>query len=66
MPENKIIKCSCGWELKSPMGEEDLLYHGKLHADKAHPEMNLSKEDLKGYIEKSANFFLFFMNPKVL
>ncbi len=51
MPEKNTIKCSCGWELKSPMGEEDLLKHGKIHADESHPEMNLSKEDLKKYIQ---------------
>lgn len=34
------------------MGEEDLLKHGKIHADDVHPEMKLSKEDLKKYIQQ--------------
>ena len=48
----KTIKCDCGWKLSSPMGEDDLLKHGKIHADETHPEMKLSREDLKKYIQK--------------
>lgn len=51
MEQKKTIKCACGWELSSPMGETDLLKHGKIHADDTHPEMKLSRDDLKKYIQ---------------
>jgi predicted small metal-binding protein len=44
----KMMTCpGCGWMVKSPWGENDIVEHVMLHAKNHHPEMkNMKKEDL--------------------
>jgi predicted small metal-binding protein len=36
----KILSCpGCGWSVKTPHGEDDIVEHAMLHAKKHHPEM---------------------------
>jgi len=49
----KIMTCpECGWSVKTPFGENDVIEHAMLHAKNHHPEMmKHSKEDLKKMIK---------------
>jgi predicted small metal-binding protein len=49
----KTTTCpECGWTVKSPWGENDVIDHVMLHAKNYHPEMlKHSKEDLKKMIK---------------
>ena len=45
----KMMTCpECGWTVKSPWGESDVMDHITLHAKNHHPEfLKHSKEDMK-------------------
>ena len=44
---------ACGWTLKTPKGEDDIVRHVRLHAENYHPEMkNASKEDILKMVKK--------------
>lgn len=49
----KMMTCpDCGWSVKSPFGENDIMDHAILHAKKHHPEvMKHDKADLKKMIK---------------
>lgn len=49
----KMTTCpACGWTVKSPFGENDIVEHVMLHAKNHHPEMmNAKKEDIKKMIK---------------
>jgi predicted small metal-binding protein len=49
----KSITCpECGWTVKSPWGENDIIDHTMLHAKNHHPEfLKHSKEDMKKMIK---------------
>jgi len=44
----KMTTCpGCGWTIKSPKGEDDVVKHVMLHAKDYHPEMqNAKREDI--------------------
>jgi len=45
----KMFTCpGCGWTVKTPFGEDDILEHSMMHTKKRHPEMaNTPKTELK-------------------
>jgi predicted small metal-binding protein len=48
----KMMTCPCGWSVKSPFGEDDVLEHSMLHAKKHHPDMaKMKKEDVMKMIK---------------
>ena len=49
----KTMTCpECGWTVKSPWGENDVMDHITLHAKNHHPEfLKHSKEDMKRTIK---------------
>ncbi len=49
----KTTTCpECGWTVKSPWGENDVIDHMVLHVKNHHPEMlKHSKEDMKKMIK---------------
>jgi predicted small metal-binding protein len=49
----KTMTCpECGWTVKSPWGENDVIDHIMLHAKNHHPEfLKHSKEDMKRTIK---------------
>lgn len=51
----KITTCpECGWTVKSPWGENDIVDHMTLHAKNHHPELlKHSKEDFKKMIKNA-------------
>ncbi len=55
-PESKmeLFSCpDCGWSVKSPLGEKDILEHVDLHVRNHHPEAvaQVKREDLVNMIE---------------
>jgi predicted small metal-binding protein len=52
-PKMKMMTCpGCGWTIKSPYGENDIVEHAMLHAKSHHPEMaKTKKEDLMKMIK---------------
>ena len=51
MEEKKILTCECGFSITSPYGEENLLKHGKIHAQDKHPEWEVTEEELREMIQ---------------
>jgi predicted small metal-binding protein len=51
--KTKTTTCpECGWTVKSPWGENDVIDHMVLHVKNHHPEMlKHSKEDMKKMIK---------------
>jgi len=51
--EMKMMTCpGCGWTIKTPFGENDVIEHAMLHAKNHHPEMkNTPKADLMKMIK---------------
>jgi len=49
----KMTTCpACGWTVKSPWGENDIMEHVMLHAKNHHPEMkNTPKADIMKMIK---------------
>ena len=47
MAEGKQFTCACGWTITSPLGEEDVLKHAEMHANEYHPDLNLTREQLR-------------------
>jgi len=42
----KVTTCpACGWTVKSPFGEDDVVEHVRLHAERHHPEMKGAKRE---------------------
>ncbi|HKZ95126.1 MAG TPA: DUF1059 domain-containing protein [Candidatus Bathyarchaeia archaeon] len=54
MDKMLIATCpGCGWQLKTPKGENDVVKHVMLHAQDYHPEMkNAKREDIVKMIKK--------------
>ena len=55
MSKGKMKKFTCpgcGWTVKTPFGEDDIMEHSMMHAKKHHPEMvNTPKSELKKLIK---------------
>ncbi len=43
----KMTTCPCGWTLISPVGEEDVIRHLKLHLSETHPGNSSTEEDMR-------------------
>lgn len=50
----KMFTCpGCGWTVKTPFGEDDIMEHSMMHAKKHHPEMvNTPRSELKKLIKE--------------
>ena len=49
----KMMTCpACGWTVKTPFSENDIVEHAMLHAKNHHPEMmNMKREDIAKMIK---------------
>jgi len=54
---NKVLMVTCpacGWQLKTPKGEDDVVKHVRLHAQDYHPEMrNARREEIVKMIKEA-------------
>lgn len=41
----------CGWMVKSPWGENDIIDHANLHSKNHHPDMPMSKDEINKMIK---------------
>ena len=50
--EMKSFTCPvCGWMVKSPWGENDIIDHANLHSKNHHPDMPMSKDEINKMIK---------------
>ena len=48
----KSFTCpACGWMVKSPWGENDIIDHANLHSKNHHPDMPMSSADINKMIK---------------
>ena len=48
----KSFTCpACGWMVKTPWGENDIVDHANLHSKNHHPDMPMSQEDITKIIK---------------
>jgi hypothetical protein len=48
----KMLACPCGWTVKSPWGENDVVEHAMLHLKRQHPDQaNTKKEDVAKMVQ---------------
>lgn len=49
----KMMTCpACGWSIKTPFGENDIVEHAMLHSKNHHPDMmSMKREDIMKMIK---------------
>jgi len=47
-----MVSCDCGWTLVSPAGDADIKKHAMIHAEDAHPGMQISDEQMSKMIKQ--------------
>jgi len=50
----KMAECpACGWAIKTPKGEDDVVKHVRIHAEDYHPEMKgVSRQEIVKMIKE--------------
>ncbi|MDA4111180.1 MAG: hypothetical protein OK439_01470 [Thaumarchaeota archaeon] len=46
----KMGTCACGWTVISPVGEEDVLMHVRIHLNEHHPGTKITEGELRNLI----------------
>jgi predicted small metal-binding protein len=41
----------CGWMVKSPLGEDDIVEHASMHGKSYHADMPMTEDQIKGMIK---------------
>ena len=48
----KTFTCpACGWTVKSPWGEDDIVEHANLHSKNHHPDMPMTSDEINNMIK---------------
>jgi hypothetical protein len=43
----KMNNCPCGWTIISPLGEDDVVMHTKIHLAQTHPGMAITEDEIR-------------------
>ena len=47
----KMGSCACGWTVITPLSEEDVIEHVKIHLNKHHPGTKISEGELRTLVK---------------